>query len=183
MHKFSEEVDFSDAKHQMSVTDELRVFNSYFYQVNQAPPNNLGKMTDFIDIWQEKVTDNTLPGWSDFSFENFKGWHSNMRLIKCGEIHNKADEVMIVGEGFAQLWGRFSLSEQIRNGEITSKSLVANFQEYLGYVYNMHYVISAGVIPIQAYSRQSIMFVDLPLSNENNEVSHIVSAILPTKKC
>lgn len=182
MHKFSIKIDFSEATHKLTTEDEPRVFSSYFYPANQPSPTGLGRMKDFFNIWQDKVQNNNLPDWRDFSFESFKGWHSNMRLIECGEIYDRADKVLIVGEEFARYWGRTSLSEEIRGGKAISRSTISKFQEYIGYLYNRNYVISVGELPIDRISRQSILFVDLPLSNDSSEVSHVISAILPLEK-
>lgn len=179
MHDNSNNVDFSQAKHKILLTDTTRIFECYFFPAHQPPPEGLGKMQNFFFIWQEKVNNGKLPKWSDFTFEDFKDWHSYMRVIKCGELHDKPDEVLIAGENFIQYWGRKSMSEQIREGRIMENSVITKFHEYLKLLYNHNYVVCIGKLPIDEVSYQKILFLDLPLSDNSKDVSHAISAILP----
>lgn len=179
MHGRSINLDFSQAKHELLVADEARSFHSYFFPVHQSPPSGLGKMQVFFNIWQMKIKNGKLPKWSDFHFEDFKDWHANIRVIKCGEQHNKADEVLIAGENFLRYWGRKSMSEKIREGLIVTNSVITKFHLYIEYLYDHHYVISTGTLPIDEISYQQILFMDLPLSDNGTDVSHAISAILP----
>ncbi len=180
MNDFPVKIDFSGALQTLVVEDKPRGFRSY--PANQPPPTGLGRMEGFFNIWQERVTDNNIPNWKDFSFENFKGWHSNMRLIECGEIHDRADKVLIVGETFVRYWGRECLSEEIRSGKVISQSIISLFQKYVEYIYNHNYAISVGELPLDGISLQPILFVDLPLSDNSSDVSHVISAIIPLEK-
>jgi hypothetical protein len=98
----SDNVDFSGSVREIHLSEDSYSFNCYFYPLEQSPPYGIGKILDFYQIWRRAFQANHIPAWKEFSFADFKGWHSNMRLIKCGEKFDKKDEVKIVGEKFIE---------------------------------------------------------------------------------
>jgi hypothetical protein len=175
----SDKVDFSGSVHAIHLSEDTYSFNCYFYSFDQPPPDGIGKILEFYQIWQRKYSQDYLPSWKDFSIGDFVGWHSNMRLIKCGEKFDKKDEVKIVGEKFKEYWGKKSLSELIREGYPVSPATVKKFKEYLECLYANHYAICKGTLPGLDISVRPIWFIDLPLSKNGVDITHVLGAIYP----
>lgn len=177
-----DKIDFSKSINEILVSDNNFNFNCYFYSIDQPPPEGVGNIVEFYKIWRRAIQDNVLPSWQDFLIEDFKGWHSNLRLVKCGEKFDKKDEVRIVGETFAQYWGRRSLSEQIREGSDISQTIVNKFHQYLDCLYDGYYAICQGTLPSDGASVRPIWFIDLPLSENRVDISHFLAAICPQEE-
>ncbi|MEZ5759085.1 MAG: hypothetical protein R3D86_12765 [Emcibacteraceae bacterium] len=179
MHRYISNFNASKAVHSFSLKEEHREFSSYFYKVSQPFPEQLEKLKSFYKIWQAKINANSLPSWSDFAFEDFKGWHSNMRLIKYLENQNYISNVMVVGEEFKRRWGPKSLSERIQSGQINSRVIISRFEEFLKYINSHHYVIHVGTHSSVGISNLPVIVLELPLSENGKDVSHIISAMIP----
>lgn len=179
MHRYISNFDAFNAVHSFSIKEEHREFSCYFYKVGQPFPDQLDRLTSFFNIWQAKIKTNALPSWSDFAFEDFKGWHSNMRIIKYLENQNYISNVMVVGEEFKSRWGSKSLSERIQSGQIKSKAIISRFEEFLKYINSHHYVIHVGTHSSVGISNLPVIVLELPLSENGKDVSHIISAMMP----
>jgi hypothetical protein len=46
----------------------------------RCDPEVFGELAPFHRIWRDKLQGDTLPRWSDFSFEDFRGLHRNVAL-------------------------------------------------------------------------------------------------------
>jgi hypothetical protein len=170
--------EYSEAKFHLKFSENGRVFNSYFFSLDQMPPVNIDRMGKFFTIWRDAFQDNKLPKWKDFSFEKFLGWHSHMRAMYSSTLKEQ-NRTLIVGDGFKKLWGKKSLSEQIQEGNGTLKETEDTYLQYLNHMYNHHYAVSLGVIPTLTGSLQPIILLELPLSDNGHDVTHFLTAVMP----
>lgn len=180
MHRYLLNFDPSNAVHSFSIKEEHREFSCYFYCLSQPLPSELESLKGFYNIWQEKCLTKTIPSRSDFTFEDFKGWHSKMRLIKYLQNQNSG-KVMIVGEEFKRRWGASSLSERIRDGRISSREIISRFEEFQKYINNHHYAIHLGTHSALDVNKMPVIVLELPLSDNGKDVSHIISAMVALK--
>lgn len=90
-----------------------RLLDCHVYKNNQAPSQKIGEIYDFYKIWRNKFKGRSLPTWSDFSFEDFLGWHSNMRVIDGTVNELGKRRYIIVGDNFAKYWGNQSIAEHL----------------------------------------------------------------------
>ncbi len=171
-------IDFSASVHEIHISEDSVGFDCYFFEIDQRPPKGIGKILEFYNIWHGAIQNNEMPSWESFSITDLKGWHSKMRLIKCGEKFDQKDEVRIVGETFAAVWGRKSLSENIRDGAVKSPEIIRKFHEYLTHLYDRKYAVCRGVLPDGGISARPIWFIDLPLAENGHDVTHVLSAIV-----
>lgn len=162
---------------QVKFRDLGREMNCTFYPKDSPLPENLEKLAAFFDIWKNKFHDGSVPKWSDFSFEDFIGWHSNMRVMDIGGSLENHIKNLIIGEGFAKYLGKKTLYEVIKSGASIKKETIASYEEYLDYIYDHHYCISEGSIPDKYGTLLYFTWIDLPLMGDDNKITHIITAI------
>ncbi|MCC3860075.1 hypothetical protein [Pseudemcibacter aquimaris] len=148
--------------------------------VNDSFSNEASKLAPIYEIWDDVRGNKKLPAWKDFKFENFKGWHSNIRIQDVGETIDAPKRNIIIGDVFAQYWGEKTIYEQIEEGMPPSQDTVDKYFEYLGYLYNHHYGINYGAIPKHDGSLIPSLWIELPMANDGENVTHILSAIVTT---
>lgn len=109
--------DFSAAKHVIEYRHDGRVLDAYFFDLDQEPPEAIGEVYDFFQIWKNKYVGGRLPAWTDFDFTDFKGWHSNMKVIERREPVLGKTRTMIMGDQYSKYWGDVSFKDHIDNAE------------------------------------------------------------------
>ncbi len=174
----SHQLETTNAVHVVKFTEGKRKLDSFFYPLDRPAPQITGKLVDFYNLWQNTRKDGKLPSWKDFSFENFVGWHSKMRVMETGKDINDVKHNIIVGETFAKYWGRNTLYDQIQSANPPTQDTINKYYQHLGHLYNKHYCISAGIIPNEDGSLCSTTWIELPLADNGKDVSHFIAAIL-----
>ena len=162
---------------QIKFNDLGRVITCSFYNKNQAPPSDLGKLTEFFLLWKEKWNNDRLPKRHHFSFEDFLGWHSHMRIIDIGGTIEDYKKNLIVGEVFAYYFGRSTLYEVIHSDNPPKIESVKHYDEYLTYIFDHHYCISFGTVTDENGFIHNFKWIDLPLSDDGKNISHIITAL------
>lgn len=163
--------------HVIRFAEGKKKLDCFFYAVDQSPPPEIGKLVEFHKIWQNARSSSELPMWKDFSFEDFIGWHSHIRVIDMGEdLHDKKHNI-IIGEAFAKYWGRKTLYEQIHSENPPSQATIDQYIEYLTYIYDGNYCICVGLTPVHDDHLSSTTWIDLPAANNGKDVTHVISAI------
>lgn len=120
-----------------------------------------------------------MPSVKDLGFEQLKGWHSNIRLVEFGDSLHAPKNIKIMGDVFASYWGKKSMYEQIHSETPLPKDTSDKYFEYLSYIGNKHYGINTGNVPKPDGRRGKIMWIELPLSNDQQNVTHFIAALLP----
>lgn len=174
---FCGEIDFSDAAKVIEFDIIGRELSCYFYAVDQAPPSGLGKLREFYDIWKNAGI-NGLPAWKDFSFEQFAGWHSVMRVMDTGGSYKAEKTSVIMGETFGSYWGTKTFKAQVEEGTITDKGIINSYEEYHDLMHNGYYVFNVGKFQSENSGIRSMIMIDLPLSEDGENVSHIIGAFV-----
>ena len=167
------------AAHVLDFTIGVRKLHSYMYHVDQQPPPEIKELIGFYNIWQTHKKPDKIPSWSDFSFEEFVGWHSNVRVMESGNSPADKKRVLIMGETYSSYWGRKSMYDQIHSENPPPQEFINLYYKYLEHIFNHHFALTIGVLPTMSGNAHSIMFLDLPLANNGQDVSHLLSAILP----
>lgn len=153
----------------------------YIFDKDTPLPDEAEMLSSFFEIWKNKIKGSSLPAWKDFDFTEFKGWHSNIRVMKLGNDIKDKKVNMIVGETFQQYWGQKTIYEQVEEGAPPSRKTVKKYYQYLEYIYNHHYSINIGSIPKRDGSLVPSHWIELPLANDGKNVTHLLTALLPSK--
>ncbi len=171
------EGDFSDASKIITFNLVGRELVCYFYPVNQLPCSPIGKLKEFYEIW-DNVRREKLPAWKDFNFEMFSGWHSVMRVMKTGGSMEAPKTNVIMGETFATYWGTKTFRAEIEEGLIRDPDIIRSYQEYHHLLHNGYYVFNTGTFRSVENKLKSMTMIDLPLSDNGTDVSHIMGALV-----
>lgn len=165
--------------HIISFEENGRTFDCHMYTLDQLPPSNIGKLYDFYIKWKNSWNGKKLPSTKDMTFETLKGWHSNIRIAEYGKNLYAPKKIKIMGEDFAAFWGRGTMYDQIHSENPPSQDTIHKYYEYLEYVYNNHYCVSNGHARSVSGQLGKIMWIDLPLSDNGETVTHFIAALLP----
>lgn len=171
------EGDFSDASKIITINLVGREIVCYFYPIGKVPSSSIGKLKEFYDIWNN-IRHEKLPSWKDFNFEMFAGWHSVMRVMKTGGSIEAKKTNVIMGETFATYWGTKTFRAQIDEGLIKSPDIIRSHHEYHNLLQNGYYVFNTGTFRSLENKLKSMTMIDLPLSDNGNDVSHIMGALV-----
>lgn len=168
--------------HVISFAENGRIFECEMFTLDQLPPAHIGKLYDFYIKWKKAWSGKKLPTSKDMTFEYLKGWHSNIRLVEYGENLYAPKKIKIMGEDFASYWGRGTMYDQIHSDNPPSQDTINKYYEYLEYVYNNHYSIGHGHTRAASGRFNKITWIDLPLSNNGETVTHFIAALLPQEE-
>jgi len=163
---------------QVTFKDLGRDATTSFYGLDQAPPDNIGKLNNFFTLWKNKRIKGRLPSRADFSFEEFAGWHAQMRVVDIGGDIDQLKTNLIIGEVFAKIFGRKTMHELIHSEISLSEDTVRHYDKYLEHLYNDGYCITVGTISNQDGIAQKFKWLDLPLSEDGKNISHLITAIM-----
>lgn len=177
---FRGKTDFSDAAEIITFDIIGRELSCYFYRVDQQPPASIGRLREFFDIWNN-ARNAALPSWKDFSFEEFLGWHSVMRVMNTGGKLEADKTNVIMGDTFSSYWGTKTFKAQIDEGVITGNHIMKSHQKYHTLLYSGYYVFNVCTFPGLESSENSMVMIDLPLSDDGTNVSHIIGAFITSE--
>lgn len=148
-----------------------------FFNVSRdTPPEWFGPLAGFVAIWRSKCRGDRLPGWSDFDFYDFVGWHG---LIYIDQVISRQPLEMR-----CRLWGSrlVDLLGHDETGKLFSQSPSANEPGLLGSNENLvqHGTIGVTLGRATCYSRQTIFtVVKLPCAEDGISVDHILGCSQP----
>lgn len=88
-----------------------------------------------------------------------------------------------MGEKYRQYWGNDTLVNEIAKVEDAKerKALLKLYSGILGNLYAKHYLLSYGNCPNNDGSYSKLKWIDLPLADDGENISHILSAVMPMK--
>ena len=157
-----------------------RIFQMVFYDLNQMPPENTEKLVDFYKLWAGLRHNQKIPSRQNISFETLKGWHSNIRLVDLGQNVMAHKRNIIVGEIYKRHWGNETMYSQFiennKNDIVHRNKYIESIECFMNY----NYSISIGNTPNIESSYNQVAWIDLPLSNgENDEISYLITALIP----
>ena len=101
-----------------------------------------------------------------------------MRIVDYGEGITEPKEPIIIGEKFEEYWGKPIMNQMVRSSNPPPKSTMQNYQEYLQYIYSNHYGLCIGKTPNVHGTSFQVKWIDLPLSDDGKNISHLLSAII-----
>ena len=157
-----------------------RVFQMNFYDLNKSTPANAGKLIDFYNLWEDLRHDQKIPNRNAITFESLKGWHGNIRLVGLGENISASKRNIILGETYKKHWGTETMYSQFIENNKDDMVHKNKYIECIECFMNYHYSISIGNTPIDGSNYNQVTWIDLPLSNgENNEISYLITALVP----
>ncbi|MCC3860848.1 hypothetical protein [Pseudemcibacter aquimaris] len=155
-----------------------RDFTCYFFEADTTPPDRIGKLMVFYRLWKEAWKEDRIPAWSDFKFEDFIGWHTYMSVMDIGGTPEDYKRNLIVGEAFAQCFGRKTLYEAIKSGNPPEKDIsIQGYEKYLSLMHKKHICVCEGTATDTKGEIRKFKWIDLPLSDDGEDVSHIITAI------
>lgn len=154
-----------------------REMTCYFFPKEANLPDETGKLMVFYRIWKDAWKDGKLPSWSDFKFEDFIGWHSFMRVMDIGGTIDEYKKNLIVGEQFANGFGRTTLYEIIRSDNPPGQEAIDKYDEYLSHLYNQNICITEGTTHDEKGKPKKFKWIELPLSNDGETVTHLMTAL------
>lgn len=160
-----------------------REFTSSFYPLIQAPPKEASQLVEFYDVWKSLCGDYIIPAKSDLTFEALKGWHSNIRIVELGEEITSPKRNLIVGEVYKQYWGNETMQHHVINADAEKAVNQQKYKEGLSCFLDYNYVLSIGIAPSGEGSHQKIAWMNLPLSNgENDKIIYLITALIPLEQ-
>lgn len=157
--------------------EDQRNLDCHLFKWDTPLPSEAKALEGFYAIWRSKFDGQNFPAWKDFKFEDFKGWHSNLRVMTLGKNLSDPKHNLIIGQTFSQYWGKKTIYEQIQEGNPPSKDTVKKYYRYLQYIYDHHYGFNIGAIPKNDGRLSSVLWLELPLADNGQDVTHIISAI------
>ncbi|MDG1857791.1 MAG: hypothetical protein P8I94_01730 [Emcibacteraceae bacterium] len=158
----------------------LREFEMNLYPLLTPLPEEAGDLRDFHALWVRLKGDQKIPSRKDITFETLKGWHSSVRIVDLGKDKNSPKQNIILGEVFKQYWGTETMYQQFMKSDVASEKDKMNYQKCLACFMEYNYAISIGVAPDPMGSIKRIAWLDLPLSNgENDNISFLIAALIP----
>ncbi len=139
-----------------------------------TPATRFDVFEPLVCLWQEKRGDRDMPSWADFDFYDFKGWHGAIAVQE------------VIAEPFdlrCRLWG--SNLTDVFGADQTGK-LFSEFGS--GYTENdMAYLtelcrsgsigMSHGHLDWLKKGHKTAAFIDLPLSDDDSSVHHLLTAL------
>lgn len=159
---------------------DAREFSMYFFPHHEAPPEEARSLCDFYELWSNLKGDKKIPSRKNITFENLKGWHTNIRLVDLGENLLSPKINLILGELYKEYWGTDTMYQQIMESDRTSDQDKLNYKESITCFMDYNYGLSIGVAPNPKGSFRKIAWLDLPLSNgENDDITFLITALIP----
>lgn len=156
-----------------------RDFLSTLHQLTDEPPEFVGRIREFYDLWRGIYVDGKIPNKSDFTFEILKGWHSSIRLVDLGTNVDSDKRNIILGELYKRYWGDKTMIAQILAMDENSQEALDGYRKFLSYFYQGHYGINVGYAPDPNGSIKKLIWIDLPLSSTGEKIDHLITALLP----
>ena len=150
-----------------------------YYTFDIFPPASAKPIREFYDIWNKCRGDNRLPSRKDMKFEYMKGWHSNIKLTYMGLTPQDKKKNLILGEKYQQYWGRKTMKQQIEEMGKAGIPFMKKYHECLQHLYDGHYGINTGLCPNSDGSMRNMIWIDLPLAENSENMDHIITAIVP----
>lgn len=172
---------FADAPVKISFSLNDRINDGFMYPVTTPPVQFIKEIARFFKIWQKKSIDGKLPAWKSFSFEDFVGWHSHMRVVDTGHDLKAVKKSIILGQNFERYWGKETLSEHIQEGKSISEDMVKKYHIFLEHIYNHYYCLGVGLTQSPDGSYQPTLYMGLPLADNGHDVTHLMEIIVPIK--
>jgi hypothetical protein len=165
---------------EFSYAVDAREFVMYFFPLNEVPPEEAKELRDFYELWSSLKGSKKIPSRKDISFETLKGWHTNIRLVDLGESMLSPKRNLILGELYKQYWGTDTMYQQIIESDRTSDRDKLNYKESITCFLDYNYGLSIGVAPNPKGSFRKIAWLDLPLSNgDNDDITFLITALIP----
>ncbi|WP_193370561.1 PAS domain-containing protein [Pelagibius marinus] len=128
-----------------------------------------------LEVWSSKRRDEQIPGWSDFDFPDFVGWHSDLVLsifkteepdpyfVLSGETFTRAIDFNVKGVHFSQGWPRlFDLQFREHFGAIRDTGLIG---------------LTEGKVATSNRNFLSIRVLELPVRDGGDEVQRMIHVV------
>ena len=157
-----------------------RIFQMNFFDLEQSPPDNSGKLKDFYKLWSDLRHDQKIPSRKNISFEALKGWHGNIKLVDLGANIMDSKRNLIVGEVYKRYWGTETMYSQFVENNKSDTIHRDKYIECIECFMNYNYSISIGNTPHNESTYNQVAWIDLPVSNgKNDEISYLLTALIP----
>lgn len=168
----------SEPVHTINFNIRGREFLTTMHKYDDRPPATVGKLMGFYDIWSSLKKDGKFPKRQDLTFETLKGWHRNIRVVDLGAKTDDPKRNIILGELYKEYWGNDTMISQIMAMGDDGNDAMEGYREFLEYFYKGHYGINIGYSPDRNKRKVKIIWIDLPLSSDGNQIDHLVTALL-----
>ncbi|UTW56995.1 PAS domain-containing protein [Kordiimonas sp. SCSIO 12603] len=142
-------------------------------QIPLDPRPDLPIFSNILELYYSKRGSKILPSWSDFIITDFIGWHANMAL---SEKEGGDFRFRIFGTGFADLFGSDFTGKRL------CESMAAGHTEackahFVNLVQEKHIGWVKGNLPIEGRDFLPFEVIDLPLQDDNGEVTKFLHFI------
>lgn len=140
-----------------------------------ADPACFGGLAPVVSLWQGKSRGGELPRWRDFAMEDFVGWHRDLALSDLGPEGDP--RFRIFGSGMAEVMG----------GDLTGRRLSEGFPaagpdgvlDHFAAIRRERLIgLLTGNVAKAGHEHRCFKVVELPLRNEDGEVSQLLHACL-----
>ncbi|MDG1997215.1 MAG: hypothetical protein P8J14_12010 [Emcibacteraceae bacterium] len=133
---------FADAPFKIDFSLSYRINHGFMYPAATPPNQSIQEIGSFFKIWQKKSKDGKLPAWKNFSFEEFVGWHANMRVVDTGNDLKALKKNIILGQDFERHWGKKTLSENIEE----DKSIYKDMEKNIISIWSIYIIIITALV-------------------------------------
>ncbi|MBO6503190.1 MAG: PAS domain-containing protein [Kordiimonadaceae bacterium] len=146
--------------------------------MQQLPLTHLPEVTEFkeiLSLYASKLEGRLMPRWQDFSFSEFVGWHPRLAL---SQIEGDDLRFRIFGTAFVELFAR-DLTGQLLIGSMVAEQTQSTKTHFHALLNGPRIGLAKGRVPAEGRGFLRFEVIDLPLADENGEVSHFLHACAP----
>ena len=150
---------------------------NYEYFSSDISPATLEGFEDILTLWHKKRGTRRFPAWADFDFYDFKGWHGKINMATIQYDPFSYVYQLFGTESTEKLGGEWTgkSSDEI-NSNIDFPDEDMEFYEMAcrsGYITRM-----SGSLPYVGASTRPAVFVEFPLSDNGETVTHTLEVTL-----
>ncbi len=140
------------------------------------PAENFGIFSEFISIWQNKRSANSIPLKSDFDFYDFVGFHGNIYIVEVINRDPVDMKFRLFGSHLTEMYG-------VDNTGLSLSRIEDDYDEY-----DIHFLTSlaerncigrsSGPIYWMNREYRKIHLVDVPMSKDGTRVDYLLGYLL-----
>lgn len=150
--------------------------------MQQLPLTNLPEVPEFkeiLSLYASKLQGRPMPRWRDFAFSEFVGWHPRLAL---SQVEGEDLRFRIFGTAFVELFAR-DLTGQLLIGSMVAEQTQSTKDHFHALLAGPKIGVAKGRVPVEGRGFLRFEVIDLPLADEEGNVSHFLHACAPPSEC
>jgi len=144
----------------------------YRYDLNESA-SDFPHFESLWQRWQNKRIDGKLPAWRDFDLEDFRGWYGF--IIVYDVLHNPFDlKYRLFGTEMVALFQTEYTGKTIRENNFDIED-TQDLDHFEGLLNQRKIGASSGPIYWDNRDWRNLTFLDLPLSDDGDVITHFLT--------